>query len=260
MSEIKNVVLVGSGNMATHLGLALHGAGKNILQVISRKLENARKLAEKIDSVSLDDIGKISPQADLVILSVSDFAISGMAEKMKLKDQLLVHTSGVVPMEILQTASENTGVLYPLSTFSKHKGMNFDEIEIFVEAAKKENQEKLLKLAGEISKKVYLLSGEQRKIVHLAAVYASNFTNQMYRISEMILKEYGLDFELMRPIILETAKKVQDSSPSEVQTGPAVREDINTIAEHLDLLRKHPELTELYKRITYNIIHFKDKS
>lgn len=250
------IVLLGSGNVATHLGTALQEAGHVIIQVWSRDEVHAQQLAALLNTQAVTDFVKIDLHAELYILAVKDDAIGTIASQLPFTDQLLVHTSGAVGMDVLEGVSENYGVIYPLQTFSKSKPLNFKIVPVIVEGNKPEVVEKLLRLAGEISGHTVVMDSEKRKALHVAAVFACNFTNYLYTLSEQILEKEGLDFNLMRPIIMETAEKVQQFSPGQVQTGPGVRNDIETMQRHLDYLKNSPQLHELYQMLSQGIVNF----
>jgi predicted short-subunit dehydrogenase-like oxidoreductase (DUF2520 family) len=248
------IVLLGSGNVATHLGLVLQKAGNTIIQVWSQHQAHADELAALLNAVGTMDILQITPDADLYILAVKDDAISKIATKLSLTDQLIIHTSGSTDIHILEGVSKKFGVIYPVQTFSKNKMVDFKAIPVLVEGNTSHVTKKLLSLAGQISGQVMELDSAKRKALHIAAVFACNFTNYLYTLSDKIISEHGLDFNLLRPVIAETASKVQEFSPANVQTGPAIRNDKETIKKHLDYLKRDPELYDLYTKLSEGII------
>jgi len=248
-----NIVMLGSGNVATHLGLALKQAGNNILQVWSRTESHALHLASKLDASAADSFDKIITDADLYIISVLDDAISGVASRLQLKKGILVHTSGTTGIEALNGSSSKTGVFYPLQTFSKQKTVDFATIPIAVQGSDRDTAETLLSLGKQISRNVFLADDKQRRAMHIAAVFACNFTNHFYTIAEEMLEQHKLDFDLVRPLIAETAAKAQAFSPRAVQTGPAVRGDEGTLKRHREFLKENSELLELYDKISTSI-------
>ncbi len=213
MNEIQNIVLIGAGNVATHLGLAIQKTGRKIVQVYSRTETSAKQLADLLNAKFTCEIEEINRKVDLFILSVTDDAVSEIAGKLNLGQKLVVHTSGSLPMDILRKSSENFGVLYPLQTFSKSRSVDFSTVPLCIEANSKDNLQLLEHFANDLSQKVVEVDSEKRKILHLAAVFACNFPNFMYSIAGQILADKGLDFELLRPLILETALKVQKLKP-----------------------------------------------
>lgn len=204
-----NIVIIGSGNLATQLSLALSDAGQHILQVYSRAEEHARKLAEKIGCRYTVNIDEITEKADVYIISVKDDAISNIAEKVgkKAKKGLLVHTAGSINMDVLKGNTQHYGVLYPMQTFSKNRRVDFKPIPCFLEASDEEALKTIRQLAESVSDHVVLADSAKRKKIHLAAVLACNFTNHCYRLAEKVLQEEQIDFNLFLPLIDETAKK-----------------------------------------------------
>lgn len=247
---------MGSGNVATHLGRAFKMAGQNIAQVWSRTPENAYELADSLGAKSVQNLAEITTKADLYILAVKDDAIREVAEKLSLQDQLVVHTSGSTDLDVLQGISERIGVFYPLQTFSKSKAVDFRQIPIAVEGNNPEVALAIHAIADRLSERVIDLDSNQRRILHVGAVLACNFTNHMYVLAEQLLKDGGLDFNLLRPLIAETALKIQLEDPAIVQTGPAIRHDQNIIDRHLELLKNNLELQELYAKLSQSIINY----
>ena len=233
------IVLIGSGNVAHHLGLALHDAGHQILQVISRSKVNAEALAQKINADPETDFKKIK-QADFAIVAVNDDAIIEVASK--IKNMPVAHTSGSLSIE-------DVAVFYPLQTFSKGLSLDIKGIPFCISA----KDETLIMVAKSISNKVFQIDENQRKILHLSAVFACNFSNQMYLIAENLLSKSDLDFEMLQPLIAETANKIKTNAPQSVQTGPAKRKDLQTIRNHIDLLNDE-ELKLIYQLISDQII------
>jgi predicted short-subunit dehydrogenase-like oxidoreductase (DUF2520 family) len=249
------IVLLGSGNVATHLGKALNDAGNQIIQVWSRTVSNARILADRLNAEYTDEFAKINSEADIYILSVTDDSIAPLAAAFPLKDKILVHTSGTTSLAL----EGISGVLYPLQTFSKQKEVEFKSIPIAIEGRDEPILLSLRKLAESISSNVVNMNSHQRKALHIAAVFACNFSNHLFAIAETILKDNNLEFDLIKPLIKETTDKIQNHSPASVQTGPAVRGDQNTLNAHLEYLRNNIELSELYHKLSQSIINFHEK-
>lgn len=247
------VVLLGAGNVATQLGKALQQNGYLISQVYSPTKKSAGALAKKLKSTPVSDIKKIDLSAFVYIIAVKDDAIATLAKQMKLKDQLVVHTSGTVEMAVLKGCSANYGVFYPLQTFSKDKPIDFRNVPVCIEASNKTTAASLECIAKSISKNVKKINSEQRKILHLAAVFACNFSNHLYTIAASILNDHHLPFELLKPLILETADKIRTNDPAKVQTGPAIRNDVKTMNAHLKLLSKDKKLKTIYKLMSDHI-------
>jgi predicted short-subunit dehydrogenase-like oxidoreductase (DUF2520 family) len=171
---------------------------------------------------------------------------------------LIFHCSGSLPLSALNKYSENIGVFYPLQTFSKSRDVDFSEIPIFIESNSIKNEELLIKIASEISNSVSVLNSEKRKTLHISAVFACNFVNYFYSIAADILKSKDIPFDVLKPLILETAQKVQEIHPEKAQTGPAVRFDENIINTHLQELNNFSDYQQLYKSISKSIFeHYK---
>ncbi len=255
-----NIVLLGSGNVATHLGRAFKMAGQSIVQVWSRDITNARELADTLATEAVSDISDLNRSADLYIIAVNDEAIRKIASELNLGDNLIVHTSGSTALDALGDISSRIGVFYPLQTFSKSKAVDFRQIPIAIEGNTAEVTLVIRSIADRLSEKVIELSSDQRKALHVAAVFACNFTNHLFALSQELLGEHRLDFDLLRPLIAETANKIQLNDPVSVQTGPAIRDDQETINAHLELLRENSELRELYTKISQSIVNLHQRS
>lgn len=252
-SSSKKIILIGSGNVATQLGTTLFRKGYNILQVYSRSDKSARTLAKKINAQPITDLKKLIPGASIYIISVKDDAITELAKQLKFKDEIIVHTSGSVEMNVLKGTSQNYGVFYPLQTFSKSKKVDFSNIPICIEASNKKTSSTLVNFAKSISKSVQEIDSSQRKVLHVGAVFACNFTNHMYAIADALLTKNNLSFDLLKPLIMETADKIKHNAPAQMQTGPAVRNDKKTMKAHLKLLSKDNDLSKIYRLVSDHI-------
>jgi predicted short-subunit dehydrogenase-like oxidoreductase (DUF2520 family) len=248
------ITIIGSGNVATHLGAAFKNAGHVIVQVYSRDLQNASLLAYHVRAEAIDDLNKINPETNLFVIAVKDDAIETVASALAKYQKLVVHTSGATSLQALLNHTKNAGVFYPLQTFSKTKEVDFNRVPLCIEGADEQITLQLEELAHTITQSVYHINSAGRKTLHLAAVFACNFPNYLYYLAQQLLAEYELPFDLLRPLILETAQKVQDHLPIDVQTGPAIRNDEKTMAAHLQQLAEKPELQQLYKRLSQDII------
>jgi predicted short-subunit dehydrogenase-like oxidoreductase (DUF2520 family) len=248
------ITLIGSGNVATHLGAALKNAGHQIEQVYSRNAGHAALLAYHLKAEAISNLNDISSNTDLFIISVKDDVIADMVSLLAIHQKPIVHTSGATPLAVIQQYTTEAGVFYPLQTFSKTKEVNFKTVPLCIEAASEGLAGILLQLASTISNNVYSIDSEKRKILHLAAVFACNFPNYLYHASQQLLTQHQLDFNMLRPLINETADKVQQHLPAEVQTGPAIRNDEKTMTAHLALLNGNDELTAIYNLLSQAII------
>lgn len=254
-----SIVLIGSGNVAGHLGYALKKAGHKIVQVYSPTLANAEVLANEFECGFTNKLNNISTDAQLYIVCIKDDAIPSVTKKLKLKQGIIVHTAGSVDSEVLKSVSKNYGVLYPLQTFSKTKKVKFKHIPLFIEANNSATLNLLRNVAQSISRNVIPLNSEQRKSVHVAAVFACNFTNHLLKISQDILAKNKIPFNVLKPLITETIEKAFEMGPSRAQTGPAIRSDRQVIVEHEALLEKDTEALFLYKALTKSIIKSRKK-
>lgn len=249
-----NIVLIGAGNVATHLGKALHQAGHRIIQVYSKTLKHAEELARFLHSDYTNQLSHINKTADIYLLAVKDYAIDDIIPELRLPDKIVAHTSGTVGMEKLEHISKRYGVFYPFQSMTKHIPVDLSIVPFFIEAADKDTEHVLTELAKSITKLTQVIKTEQRKALHLAAVYANNFTNHLFYIARYILKKEQLPFELLYPLIKETVVKVGNYDPRDIQTGPARREDWKTIDEHLQYLNNYPEFREVYLVLTESIM------
>lgn len=269
------IVLIGAGNLATHLGKALHAAGHDMVQVFSRTMQSAETLASLLDAEPLTDIAQVRDDADVYIFSVKDSALvqlvaqlcrhdaDGLGEdgavnalrkaKKGEHERVFLHTAGSMPMSVFKGMAQHYGVLYPMQTFSKQREVDFSIIPCFVEANDEFAQKQIEGLAREISGRVYQLSSEDRKYLHLSAVFACNFANHCYAISQELLEEHGIPFDVMLPLINETAAKVHEMKPKDAQTGPAVRYDENVLGKQSKLLENHPHFKKVYDSMSKSI-------
>ncbi len=247
------IVFIGAGNLATCLSLALKKKGYCICQVFSRTENSARILAEKLGCAWTTQIQEIQPDADLYIFSVKDSALQQLVETIPSNNGIWVHTAGSMPINVFSATNTRCGVFYPLQTFSKERSVDFTEIPIFLEAREEDVYAFLEGIAKELSHNVIEATSLQRQYLHIAAVFACNFTNHLYAVAENILLRNGLDFKNLIPLILETAQKTKSYHPIDAQTGPAVRYDENVIDKHLSLLADTPALQTLYKELSQHI-------
>lgn len=250
----KRIVLIGAGNVASHLAPALLKAGVNLCQVYSRTIESARELGMKTGITYTSDIIAIYPDCDIYIFCVSDDALLGLYKSIRInKDALILHTSGSMPMDIFKPFTAHYGVLYPLQTFTKKRDLDFREIPLCIEAPDSTILAQIRELAGMLSMRVEEISSEKRKTLHLAAVFANNFVNHLYGVAGKILEKEELDFSLLRPLIFETAHKVMLLPPESAQTGPARRGDESILNMHKSLLKDNRKLLNLYTLLSDSI-------
>ena len=250
---MKTVTIIGAGRVATHLGKGLKTAGLEINEVISKSGNSARELAELLNAKAVQDWANLSPTSDLYLVAVNDDAVAEVAQSFPFNDKLIAHTSGSVQMDVLSNASSSYGIFYPLQTFSKEKDVDLKKVPFCIEGADEVCAKSLFELAEQVSDNVSYVDSNQRKRLHLAAVFACNFSNHLYAIAEELLGEDGLSLDMLRPLLTETAEKAQTHSPKSVQTGPAVRNDEAIITNHLEQLEAHPDYRNLYNLLTKSI-------
>ncbi len=248
------IVLIGSGNIATHLGKAFSDAGHQIVQVYSKTLANADALANVLDSEAIDNLNQIDLDSDLYLVAVTDSAISHVADAIpKNLKGIVAHCSGATDISVLKDFNQH-GVIYPVQSFSKDKKLDLSHTPFGIETNTELNYDILLGLAGQVSDYVFKCNTKQRLALHISAVFANNFSNALFQISYDLLEEHELSFDLIRPIILETAEKVQNHIPKDVQTGPALRNDNSTMLTHFNFISSHPDWQLIYQKISDLII------
>lgn len=249
------IVIIGAGRIAWHLSKRLKSKGLPIAQIISRTSENAEALADSMNIPWSDSAEDIIPDADWVIIAVRDDAIESVAEAFSpyVQSALVTHTSGGTAGSVLAPYFGRCGVFYPLQSFSLEHMPVWSKIPFCVDAQSDEDVLFLKKIAKTIGNLVYRVNDEQRALLHVAAVFANNFANRCFAIAEKILDEKDLPFELLHPLMEETLTKALQDSPARMQTGPAMRGDVDTVRRHLELLDVNPEWREIYRELSENI-------
>ncbi len=250
----RTISIIGAGKVGSFLAQSFIRAGFRITEVYSRSQEPAQSLAKKTGSRVVADVDELDRSTDLIIISVPDDQIGNVVALLPAFKGVVAHTSGTLPMSIFSGKVNKYGVFYPLQTIGNELPPDPGKIPVCLEASGKQALELLNDTASGITTNIYHLDSEQRRIAHIAAVFACNFTNQLYKVSADILQGYGLPFDLLRPLIKETARKALEHPPGEIQTGPAARGDIETVKAHLELLNDEPELKDLYLRLSKMII------
>lgn len=258
--NIPDIVFIGAGNLAEHLAKAMKKKGFNIRQVFALTQESANLLALQVGAEPHTDLSEIKRGADLYVVAVPDHAIEKVISRLPLKDEIIVHTSGSVDMDILKNVSEHYGVFYPLQTFTKGLDVSFEQIPLCIEGNNEQTTKKIERFAGCLSEQVKFISSEQRQVIHLSAVFACNFTNYLCTIAFDLMRKSHLDVNLLRPLIAETLNKIQYQWPEDVQTGPARRKDLNTIQKHLDMMNSEPVYRQIYQLLTEGIQYEKNMS
>ena len=252
-----NVILVGTGNVAVVLSQLLVAAGHSIVEVHGRNAIMLNQISQLTGAEVKTNIFEINKNADLCLIAVSDRAISEVASQLQINKMLVVHTSGATSKEILNRF-ENYGVLYPLQSLRKEM-KRIPPIPFFADANTKHNLDVLFQLASSTGNNVSLGSDEERLKFHIAAVFCSNFTNHLYALTESFCQTNNINFKNLLPLINETAVRLQNFPAEQMQTGPAVRHDDNTIERHLTMLQPYHNLGHIYQVLTKSIQDFSKK-
>jgi predicted short-subunit dehydrogenase-like oxidoreductase (DUF2520 family) len=258
MSKSFNISIIGSGNVAWHLAQELEKQGHTIREVFSRNLAHAEELAAQLYCAQAQNhLDFTKSEARIFFIAVSDAAIEQIARHIQLPAKaILAHTSGSQSLEKLTAApTQKTGVFYPLQTFSKGKPVKFKEIPICIESEDPKTEQQLLAVAETLSDNIALVDSEARKVLHVAAVFACNFTNHMLGIAQEILEEQEMDFDLLKPLIKETVNKSLRIGPKNAQTGPAKRGDLTTLDAHMEYLQGREDWLRIYKLISEHIMN-----
>ena len=247
---IQKIILIGSGNVATHLGKKIQDSNYDIIQVISKKKDSAKKLAQEINASFSNKVSDIIP-SDLIILSIKDEEIEKIIPR--LPDTPIVHTSGSIPIKVFEEKFTNYGVIYPVQTFNKNIKIKYD-IPFCIEANNKDFEKELKKIIQKISSNICIMNSTDRKTLHIAAVFACNFSNHMYTIANNLLAKKGIPFSMLLPLIQQTGNKLNYNTPNNLQTGPAKRQDIKILKTHMELLKDNDKLKEIYNLISNHIM------
>jgi predicted short-subunit dehydrogenase-like oxidoreductase (DUF2520 family) len=248
-----DIVIIGSGNVAAVLGRKFKAAGHDIVQVVSRNASEATKLAYEWNTESTNYRILINKNADVYIIAVSDDAIAEITKEMRLPGKVVAHTAASVPKEALQHVTTHYGVFYPLQSLRKEMTI-LPDIPIFFDGSDDITKNKLEALARSIAPENVVHAGDDaRSKLHVAAVIVSNFPNHLYALAEEYCQKEGLDFKQLLPLIEETASRIKDISPRQAQTGPAIRHDKETLQKHIELLKDHPQLKNIYLLLTESI-------
>lgn len=247
------VVIIGSGNVATHLGRGLQQAGLHVVAVMSRNIEHARRLADSLtDCRATDSVADLPAEADLYLIATSDGAVAEVAATMPRVNGIVAHTSGSVPIDVLRPASGRTAVLYPLQTFSREAEIDLSKVPFFTEASDAATLDAIDSIGRRLSTKVAHADSEHRTTLHIAGVLSCNFVNYLWRLAGETLAKDGYSFDVLEPLITATLRKACEIGPAAAQTGPAARGDRRTIERHISLLP--PDTARLYGELSEAII------
>lgn len=254
MSKRLKVTIIGAGNLAFSLATELYGKGYFISQIVNRTADSAKKLASITNSEHTSNFNEIKTDSDIYFVCTTDDAIKRIYNLNILKDKLLVHTSGSTPAIIKNSVTKKFGVFWPVQTFSKQKPVSFKNIPIYIESSDMKTEAILLELAKSLSENVYIADSNTRQQIHIAAVFACNFTNHMCTIASDLLSEKNVDFKILLPLLEETIGKLKTIKPGIAQTGPAVRQNKKIMEEHLNNLSGNELYKNIYSFVSESII------
>lgn len=252
---MKTAVLIGAGNVATHLGKAMVDKGMQVLQVYSPGGTTAKTLAKKLKAKPIANLSAIDTGADIIIIAIKDDALVELGKKLRVGNTMVVHTSGATPADVLKKCSTNYGVFYPFQTFNKSVKTDFYTVPICIEANNKKAEKQLVSLAKLLVKQHYKLNSNQRQWLHIMGVFSSNFSNLMFHITHNIAQNQNIPFDIVYPLIKQTAAKIEGNKPADVQTGPAIRGDKKVITKHLKILSANKEYQKIYSLLSSAIVH-----
>lgn len=244
------ITIIGAGNLAWNLAHFLHHNGQTVLQVISQHLNHSNALAKEVNALADTNLSNIDPTADMVLLCVKDSAIASIAAQLNLGQQVVAHCSGSTPLDVLNKSSYQYGVFYPVQTFNKNELKDFLNIPICIEGNNSTSEEKLSILADRISNHVHRMDSAKRLQLHLAAVFANNFTNYLYGTAYELLETNKLPVNLLHPLLSAALQDAMKQNPHKIQTGPAKRNDAGVITKHLELLQNNADAKEVYELLT----------
>ncbi len=254
-SAIKNITIIGTGNVAWHLGNAFANSDIEIKHIAGREEEKTKQLAGLLQCKSYGLMDGEIPESDIYLLAVKDDVIRTVFEKVYKKGRFLVHLAGAIKGDILAMRDNDYGVMWPMQTLTKNNDVDLGKTLIAVSGNSPESQAQVKELASKISSRVIEVSDEQRAIMHLSAVWINNYTNHMYDIAYNLLKENNLELEMFYPLMEEHLNKIKEKAPDQLQTGPAIRGDMSTLEKHKSLLSKHKEWRLLYDTLAKSILH-----
>lgn len=255
-NSIKKIAFIGSGNVATHLAKAFSKKGITVTQIYSQTCDNSEVLAWQSNSKYICDLEELDLNVDLLIFAVKDDVIKLLAQQILAKkpEIKVVHTSGSVGLDVFGDA-QNCGIFYPLQSFSKTKKIDIDKVPFLITSNNTELKNELIAFAKIISNKVYEYTDEQRKHLHIAAVFVNNFSNHLFALAQDYCEKHELDYQLLMPLIHETITKIDTILPKDAQTGPAKRNDTEILDKHLSVLKNEDvKLYDIYKMLTNSIL------
>jgi predicted short-subunit dehydrogenase-like oxidoreductase (DUF2520 family) len=250
---MSKLVIIGAGNVGYHLATQLSKKGHTVLQVYSRTLARAKDIATLCSAQAINDVKNINPDGDIYLMAIKDDRVEKLAIKLKLGKKVVAHTSGSLPTSILSSVSDNHGVFYPFQTFSRERKLDLSEVPICIDGNNNFVKEKLTVLGKSLSTRVMTVDENKRLTLHISGVFANNFSNHLFSIAEQILTHEGYSFDLLKPLIAETANKAIDLGPQAAQTGPAKRGDDKIIKRHMEFLSHQQNLQQIYELLSRSI-------
>lgn len=253
MTPRYNITIIGAGNVGYHLSQLFFEAGHTIVDVFDRNIVNAEGAANTANAKPISNLAEINYDADIFFLCVKDEMIGEIFSKLKAQNLIVVHTSGTTSIDVFKNFATSFGVFYPVQSFSKKIKTSLRNVTIGIDGNSDETKNTLWNLAESLQAKPILLNDDRRQVVHLAAVVANNFTNHLFVIAQNILEQENLSFDLLKPLIETTVRKTDLNNPIELQTGPAMRNDISTMEKQLSFLNEHPQWEEIYRLISESI-------
>jgi predicted short-subunit dehydrogenase-like oxidoreductase (DUF2520 family) len=255
-----NVSFAGAGRVAGALCKELYNTGFRIDLIVSQSESNGRSLADSCKASWSSDL-MFPESSDVIIVAVPDHRLKSVLDKIRCQPETLVaHTAGSFGLDIFPEQIKRKGIFYPLQTFSKERKVYFKNLPFLLESSDNQSSAILADLVESIGGEVHFVDNEHRRMLHLAAVFVCNFTNHMLTQGKDIVLKADFPFEVLEPLIKETISKAIEIGPENSQTGPAVRNDQNTIKKHLELLSFSPELQRMYSEMTQSIIKYYKKS
>ncbi|MBV9963072.1 MAG: DUF2520 domain-containing protein [Parafilimonas sp.] len=250
------VSIIGSGNTATVLGKLLKEKKYSINEILGTNKDAVKQLAGELNANAVYNFSELSQHSDVFIIAVKDDVVADVAAQLNLNEKIVVHTAGSVSVKVLEKASKNYGVLYPLQSLRKEIN-NLPEIPFLIDANNDETKKIVQQLAFSISSFVSVADDTTRVQYHLSAVIVSNFSNHLFTLAKDYCDKNKIGFNQLLPLIEETVKRLHQFEPSEMQTGPAIRNDVETMQAHLRLLKDFPLLNKIYEMMSESIIAFK---
>ena len=256
--QMTSVVFIGAGNLATSVAINFWKSGFAINQVIANSKESAMRLAQKVGATYSNSLDELNARANLYVVAVPDSQIEPVLNELQPMNQMVVHTSGSTSIEVFDKKKFPAhGVFYPFQTFSKSRIVELKEVSICVEANSSTGLQALLDIAHAVSHKVVTMDSEQRRWLHLTGVFGSNFVNHILALTHQITTAKGIDFAIIEPLVKETVLKAFMGNPVDMQTGPAVRHDAETLSKHAQMLEDfNPELQKIYNELSLEIQKF----